>query len=101
MKLSLFILLLLATFIPSAIFNCHLKGLDLDPEKYHVNDIISHQILQNSVLLISEITFFTLKKHKRPGADDDTLMVYGQLNLRNIVGVDDSKMMISLEISLR
>ena len=47
------------------------------------------------------MTLFTPQKHKRPGADDDTLMVYGQLNLRNIVGVDDSKMMISLEISLR
>ena len=47
------------------------------------------------------MTLFTPQKHKRPGADDDTLMVYSQLNLRNIVGVDDSKMMISLEISLR
>ena len=60
-----------------------------------------HKMLHNSVLFISEITLFTPQKHQRPGADDDTLMVYGQLNLRNIVGVDDSKMMISLEISLR
>ena len=100
MKLALFILLLV-TNIPSAILDCHLKGLHLDSEKYHVNDIMLHQMLHNFVLFISEMTLFTPQKHKRPGADNDTLIVYGQLNLRNIVGVDDSKMMISLEISLR
>ena len=41
------------------------------------------------------------QKHLRPGIKNGRLNVTGELNLRNIQGVDDSKMVISLEISLR
>ena len=54
---------------------------------------------KKSPLLISEITFFH-QEYEKPGGDQ-VLTVYSQLNLRNIVEVDDSKMKISLEISLR
>merc|ERR1719394_1101379 len=40
--------------------------------------------------------------HERPQANEPgPLTVYGQLNVRNINEVDDSKMVISLEVSLR
>ena len=53
---------------------------------------------KKSPLFISEITFH--QEYEKPGGDQ-VLTVYSQLNLRNIVEVDDSKMKISLEISLR
>ena len=45
--------------------------------------------------------FSLFQKAHKPGLDEDTLTVYGQLNLRNIVDVDDSKMIITVEITLR
>ena len=39
------------------------------------------------------------QKHQKP--QGRPLKVFGELNLRNIQGVDDAKMVISLEISLR
>ena len=41
------------------------------------------------------------QKHEKPGKAGEQMTVRGQLNLRNIVEVDDAKMVISLEISLR
>ena len=38
------------------------------------------------------------QKHQKP--QGRPLKVFGELNLRNIQGVDDAKMVISLEISL-
>ena len=47
------------------------------------------------------LIYSILQKHQKPGKAGQQMKVVGQLNLRNIMEVDDSKMTISLEISLR
>ena len=95
MQCSLFLLLLiLAPAFPDA----RLEGLCSTVNcstQYHVSALLYFFTLKQKC----GIQTYLPQKHQKPLGRP--LKVFGELNLRNIQGVDDAKMVISLEISLR
>ena len=88
--------LLLLTFATVMSKDEPVAGLFPPGTDYHVS-VFFENTVQFCILYVLK-SFFP-QNHEKPTGSP--LKVYGQLNLRNIQGVDDAKMVISLEISLR
>ena len=97
MQCSLFLLLLvLAPALGEGVLG--LDGLVSTPgngTNYHVSALFTFYLRTK----VWNSNLFSPQKHQKP--EGRPLTVTGELNLRNIQEVDDSKMVISLEISLR
>ena len=95
MQCSLFLLLLILA--PPALGEPLGLGLDglATGMNYHVSALYTFYLRTK----VWNSNLFPPQKHQKP--EGRPLTVTGELNLRNIQEVDDSKMVISLEISLR
>ena len=77
-------------------------GFSRTTDTMYVCTMISfYTTLQDFEMKLFILIYSIPQKHQKPGQAGQQMKVVGQLNLRNIMEVDDSKMIISLEISLR
>ena len=94
MQCSLFLLLLILAPALGEPLGLGLDGLATGMN-YHVSALYTFYLRTK----VWNSNIFSPQKHQKP--EGRPLTVTGELNLRNIQEVDDSKMVISLEISLR
>ena len=94
MQCSLFLLLLILAPALGEPLGLGLDGLATGIN-YHVSALFTFYFRTK----VWNSNLFSPQKHQKP--EGRPLTVTGELNLRNIQEVDDSKMVISLEISLR